>query len=380
MNSESIKLYAVGDMSFGDFPFCVGYGVRSATNKFGEKYIFKNIKKQFEDGDFVFGNLETTISNHNFDNNNLRSLEMRGDPRVINELVDNKFKIINLANNHSMQHGDDAFTDTVNLLKKSGIECVGIIGNNKWSSFPVKVEKNGIKIGFLGYAFETDKYTKEQKKYAYGIPSNIKTDIERLRSEVDYLIVSYHWGLEFMDRPSVSNIRLAHQTIEYGADIILGHHPHVLQGIERYKNGIIFYSLGNFVFDMNWNKRFQQSMLVKLKLSSTKKITYEVIPVIINNNYQPSIAIGDEKQKITNTLKQISKKIVDEINGDTEFNSYKYYLEYEKLRKINRYRCYIYFFRNINRYNKTILYQIVKRTLLRRVDDIKNILSLKRSK
>lgn len=371
MISESINLFAVGDISFGDFPFCVGYGVRSAIEKNDNEYIFEKIGHLFEDSDYTFGNLETTISNHNYKNNDLRSLEMRGSPRVIHELKNIKLNIVNIANNHSMQHGEDTFEDTVNLLKMTGIKCIGVNDGNEWSSSPVKVEKNGIKIGFLGYSFETDKYNKEQMKYAYGIPSDIKADITKLRSEVDYLIVSYHWGLEFMDRPSVSNIRLAHQTIESGADVILGHHPHVLQGIENYKDGIIFYSLGNFVFDMNWDKRFQQSIVVKLTFSKSRKISYEITPIYINNNYQPTIAGNDDKLIIQNLIENLSNRVCGEIRGDTEFNSYKYYLEYEKLRKRNRYRSYLYFFKNIYRYNHRILYQIVIRTILRRIDGIK---------
>lgn len=371
MTSESINIYAVGDMSFGDFPFCVGYGVRSATDKLSEQFIFEKIKYIFKDSDYVFGNLETVLSNYDYENKKLSSLEMCGSPNVINELAENKFNIINLANNHSMQHGENAFDNTINLCKKHGIKCVGIIENKEWNSTPVMVVNNGIKIGILGYAFEPDKYTKEQNRYAYGNLSSIKADVEKLRKEVDYLIVSYHWGLEFMDRPSVSNIRLAHQTIEWGADIILGHHPHVLQGIENYKNGLIFYSLGNFVFDMNWDHRFQQSIIVKFNLKKTGKIDYETIPVVINDNYQPTIALDEEGLKIKNMLRELSIKINKQLEGDTEFNSYEYYHEYKRLRKINRYKSYMYFFKNMYRYNNKTLYQIIKRTFLRRIEDIK---------
>jgi poly-gamma-glutamate synthesis protein (capsule biosynthesis protein) len=368
-NLNSITLLAVGDISFGDFPFCVGYGVRSVMENQDNRFIFDKIKHIFEKANFVFGNLETTLSLHGLNKYSLESIEMRGDPKAVEYLKDCNFNVVNIANNHALQHGERAFYETVCLLKKNNIMPIGLTGRNGWHSKPFIMEANNIKIGFLGYAFESDKYFKYELKYAFGKPENIQEDIYKIKKDVDYIVISCHWGLEFMSRPSIATIRLARQIIDWGADVILGHHPHVLQGHERYKNGIIFYSLGNFVFDMLWDKKFKQSMIIKLFFDKSKSIHFEMVPIVINLSCQPEIADIKESLKLKELFKNLSDEIHKEITGDAEYNSYKYYTAYEILRKENRYRSYIYFFKNIYRSNLLIIYQILTRTILRRIKD-----------
>lgn len=373
MDSKEVIISAVGDISLGDYNFCIGYGVGSIINKYASDHIFENVKSYFESSDIVFGNLETVLSFYGCNSKKLSSIEMRGNPKSIEGLKKCYFNLLNIANNHSLQHGEAAFFETVNLLESNNISVIGVADKKHWHSKPVVVKKNGIKFGFLGYAFETDKYFKGKSKYAFGKPEYIKQDIAKLRTEVDYVLVSCHWGLEFMDYPSISTVKMARELIDEGVDVILGHHPHVLQGFERYNNGIIFYSLGNFVFDMHWDQRFKQSMIVKLIFEKAQPINFKIIPIVINSLYQPEIVNDQENIKYKKLLDGLSKKIYTELDGDTEFNSYKYYLEYEKLRKRNRYLSYLYFVKNILHSNIQMLFQIIVRTFFRKIDDLVNI-------
>ena len=241
--SNCIKLTAVGDISFGDFPFCPGFGIRSTL----ERSPFEEVSSLLKRGDIVFGNLETCLSNHGLDNKQLISLEMRGKPEFVSFLREGGFNVLNMANNHTMQHGMTAFLETVKRLKKTGIHVVGLCNQ---AVNPVIVQCKGRTVGFLGFAFEHDNYGNTSLGYAYAPNSSIKRDIESLRQQVDIVIVSCHWGLEFINKPSPYTVFIGRKMIDWGADIVLGHHPHVVQGAEYYKNGLIVYSLGNFLFDM----------------------------------------------------------------------------------------------------------------------------------
>lgn len=370
MSSDIVTVSVVGDISLGDFPFCIGYGVGSKIETSGSEFIFENIKERFKESDIVFGNLETIISSNGLKKNDLSSVEMRGDPKSVKGLIDSHFSILNVANNHSLQHGEKAFQETVDTLQLNGIQVCGLACKNHWHAQPVIIEKQGVKFGFLGYAFETDKYYKDELKYAFANTDFIKKDIMNLKKNVDHIMVSCHWGLEFINRPSVSIIRLARQMVDWGAGVILGHHAHVLQGYEKYNDSIIFYGLGNFVFDMSWDQKFMQSMIVNLKINKLSVLDVEICPIIINDSYQPTVTSDGGGEKIIKLIENLSKAICRELEGDTEYNSYTYYMEYEKIRNRNRYLSYLYFLKNIKRANLLILGQIVMRTIRRRCLDL----------
>lgn len=358
----------VGDMSFGDFPFCQGYGIRSIIDVQGPNYIFNRIMPNLSSHDITFGNLETVLSLEGEDLNLLHTREMRGSSLVCKELKNVGFNCINIANNHILQHGVKAFENTVKHLESERILVVGVKDINEWHCKPVITNVKGKNIGILGYAFEKDKYYFGDPLYAFGNLSLIKNDITRLRPLVDILVVSCHWGLEFINRPSALTIQNARSMVDYGANVVIGHHPHVLQGLEMYNNGLIAYSLGNFIFDMQWDKCFTESIILEVAFSESNKIQYNIIPVIIDDN-RPVLPDPKEKTKIIQKIKILSDKI-DSNRGDLEQNNLKYYMEYESLRKRNRIRAYNYFLKNINRYKKRYIFQQIIQTINNRLGDI----------
>lgn len=358
---KSLKLMAVGDISLGDFPFCAGFGIRSAISQ--GLSPFDNIASTFSEADIVFGNLETVISDYDLNINDISSWNMRGSPDSALLLKNAGFNVINIANNHTMQHGKTAFLETVDILNKHAIEAVGLCSKDKaeYASKPVIINSNGYAVGFLGYAFEEDVYGNAETGYAFGPLCNIQEDIKKLKNEADILIVSCHWGLEFITKPSPNTVFLGRNMIKWGADIVLGHHPHVLQGFEYYQDGIIVYSMGNFLFDMLWDNNFTQTAIFFFNINPDNDIQIKLIPSVIKNNYNIEMMNYKLEQKV--------KSLCDEINmsvqGDLERKTLAYYLEYEKLRKRNRYKTYKYFLENIFRIDSKLLPQIFFKTFSR---------------
>ena len=239
LNQKNVIIFAVGDIMLGDSSIKIGHGVRSNIEKFGIKNLFSEISSIFQNGDIIFGNLEAVLSD-NGRTDNIKSRSYRGFPQIITALKFAGFNILNIANNHIKEHGNEAYYETRDLLIKNNIIPL--------ESIPMIFEINGLKIGFLGYTFITEIHSSEQL-YCDSNKEIILKDIRKNKKKFDYLILSLHWGAEHINYPSPEQIKIAREFIDSGANIILSHHSHMVQGIERYKNGLINYSLGNFVFD-----------------------------------------------------------------------------------------------------------------------------------
>ncbi len=361
--SDSIKLIAVGDISFGDFPFCQGMGIRSCL--LDDKSPFEEVSAILSSGDIVFGNLETCLSDSGLDSNELTSFEMRGKPESVKFLRDAGFNVLNIANNHTMQHGLTAFNETVTIL---GEENINVVGLHDELLNPVIIQCKGKSIGFLGFAFEQDNYGNDSVGYSYGPACSLKKNIESIKKKVDTLIVSCHWGVEFINKPSLYSVSLGRKMIDWGADIVLGHHSHVVQGIEHYKNGLIVYSLGNFLFDMLWDEKLRNSYIFTIDIGS--RLSYELIPVTISDNY--SIEINSDTQKHFHYFDQLCEAVQEYgENWDRERMSLTYYNEYHNLLRMNRYKTYRYFMRNIFKIDKRFLLQIISRSSKRLLGRLK---------
>jgi len=358
-----IKLLAVGDISFGDYPFCPGFGIRSSLVK--DWYPFKkNILSIIKQGDIVFGNLETVISDYNINPGNLSSWQMRGPLNSAYILKKAGFTVVNVANNHIMQHGEEAFYRTINAVQAQKINVVGLKEELSNNCKPIIIDCQNCSIGFLGYAFEENIYKDKEIKYSFGPSCNIEQDIKTLKEKVQILVVSCHWGLEFIDKPSPNTIILARNIIEWGADIVLGHHPHVLQGAEYYKRGIIVYSMGNFLFDMIWDERFRESAIFLFEINNNK-IQLKIIPIYIFKDYSLNSLQGKIRANSIEKYRHLCDKIDLIMQGDLERNTLRYYLEYERLRKRNKLRSYKYFLRNTYKIDKKYLFQIIYQNILK---------------
>jgi poly-gamma-glutamate synthesis protein (capsule biosynthesis protein) len=234
-------------------------------------------------------------------------------PKYLSQLYGAGISIVNCANNHTADFGVEGILETIQQLDSAGIQHMGIGRNLSEARKPVILHVNGIRIGFLGYGGEgtfiasrTQPGTTSRSRWL------IVEDIKRLRPRVDFIIINIHWGEELEIEPDSNQIALAHRMIEGGADLIVGHHPHVLQGIERYHGKIIAYSLGNFVFGGNSRSANSETAVLKVRFA---KDTMEVqaVPVSVRN-WQPTLADSSNAHRVLQRLLERSQVFFETIS------------------------------------------------------------------
>jgi len=369
--SKKIRIAAVGDISLGDEYLRYGCGVRAQIEKHGATYIFKYIIPSLSHHDIIFGNLECVLSSHNFNRNKLSSYQMRGDPIAVEGLKKAGFNILSVANNHIMQHGHHAMIETCNLLWQHGIAYCGLeaaYNSNKSCNI---VETKDVKVCFLAYNDRPQQFFLNQPIYKRFELNSVLNEVEFYRQQVDIIIISLHWGEEFVDFPSPEQRNIAHQLISGGVDVIFGHHPHVVQGVERYHNGLIFYSLGNFVFDLTWYPQSNQTIIASLDYDIQSKLfEYRIIPVKINNNFQPVLMEHNESERFLNYFNSISRKLLINSKFPSEISS----IEYEKLvtkkNSLERKLSHTFWCKNILNYPLIIIIQYLFDIIARRFKSI----------
>ncbi len=236
-------------------------------------------------------------------------MQFQGDPRLAAGLADAGVDVVNMANNHAVDQGQAALLDSIRRVEAAGVKVVGVGRNASAARQPAIVQaSNGATIGFLGW---TDIIW---PGYAAGSGPGVataRTDmslvtqaIRRLKQHVDYVVVCFHWGIEYTDMPIADQVAEAHAAIDAGADLVIGHHPHVLQGVQLYKGHFIIYSLGDLVFD-HYSLATGQTVLVSAVLSP-HGVKATLIPVYASSNGIPAIVTGAAGRAILLHMQQIS--------------------------------------------------------------------------
>lgn len=230
-------IYFTGDVSLTDGYFNVGFGIGNDIVK--GKNPFENIHKG--ENDMWIGNFEGVASSISC-NTGYASKVFRILPNALCKL--SLFDIYGFANNHAMQHGEEAYWQTVDVLLKQGYKVFGT--QNRKS---ILLEHKGQQISITGISFRLDEFSETPCYWHNPEYIDIQREIRELPNDA-YKVLFVHWGNEFINRPSSAQKKFAHWLVDAGFDLIVGMHPHVLQGYEEYKHARIYYSLGNFVFDM----------------------------------------------------------------------------------------------------------------------------------
>jgi len=283
-NNNAIYLYLTGDIMLDRG---VEYSMRQEKNW---NWPFLKIKDDLEKADILFGNLESQISNKGYKVGSIYSF--RADPKAIETLKYGGFDILSLANNHSLDYTKAALEDSMNRLEKADIDYTGAGFNEEEAFSPKIIKRKGTKIAFLAYTNFGSKYykaTENSSGIAYidwSTLKRIEDDIKKAKAVADIVVVSLHAGNEYDKEPSSFQKEFSKKAIKSGADIIAGHHTHVIQRDEKYKDGWIFYSLGNFVFDQSFSKETSQAKVGKIKIVNGKIETIETDTYFINNKFQ----------------------------------------------------------------------------------------------
>lgn len=279
------QLFFVGDVMLSR---SVGEKMERENNW---KWPFLKISQYLQEADLLFGNLEGPISNKGKDMGGAYSF--RANPQVIDGLKYAGFDILSVANNHIGDWDREAMEDTFKALKENGIDYVGGGFNEEeaYSSI-IKELDNGTKIAFLAYTNLGSKYwqaKENQSGIAWLEEGQIEKDIKKAKTLADIVIISMHFGEEYILHSNSAQQSLSKAAIDAGANLIIGHHPHVVQEIEKYKNSYIIYSLGNFVFDQLFSKEVRNGLILKVVINNKQIKEIKSINIEISNSFQPEI-------------------------------------------------------------------------------------------
>lgn len=264
-------------------------GVKSSVDRnFAGDYsrLFEKLTP-LKDADISFVNLEGPVSNTG--NNVGSKYSFRMDPKVLDVMRYAGIDIVSFANNHVGDWNKSAFNDTLSRLKQAGIKYTGAGTNKAVAIEPTIIEKNGLKIGFLGFSDvgpDWVKATDSSSGILIASDPDFENIIKNANQKVDILVVSFHWGVEYA-RHNTRQQTLAYKAIENGAELVVGHHPHVIQDTEEYKGALIMYSLGNLIFDQYFSEETMQGLIVETKFSGDKIESYDKKLVKLNSYFQP---------------------------------------------------------------------------------------------
>ncbi len=364
MSLSSIKIACVGDTMLGDCFNFAGLGVASKIAHYGEQFVPDEITAILKDHDRAFCNIECAISDIGYHPHNLRSLHMRAPASTAMLLPQWGFDTVNLANNHILEQGPVAAIDTAKNLKNAGLNVIGAGFNSTFQgdAKPLKLTINGQSVVWLGFC-------QRKEKYAYDGGMNPESAIEQIKihtRQQKTVIVSVHWGDELIDRPNLEQRKLGHDLVKAGATLVVGHHPHVVQGFEPAGDSLIAYSLGNFIFDGTSNLT-RWSAILSVTLSGQKIIEWSAIPIIRNEQFRPALATGQEKKQIEDEMRRRNKLACMNIDDQQAYET-EYHRELIKLEKQCRLSMWINLAKRMPRIPLRFWPQILARPIRRRLN------------
>ncbi|MGN7175662.1 CapA family protein [Cytobacillus sp. SAFR-174] len=317
--NQKLTMTMVGDVMMGRH-------VGEVTKRHGADYLFRHVKPYFDASDYVSGNFEHPILKNDASKYEQtdKSIHLYTDMDAIHAVKNAGFTVMNLANNHLMDYGEEGLRDTLDVFDRYNMDYVGGGENRKEAKEHINYQDvNGVRVATLGF---TDAFvegtiaTKDRNGLLSANPDVLFDMIEKAKNEdhgnADLVVVNVHWGQEYDTEATPRQKALAKAMVDAGADIIIGHHPHVLQSFDVYKDGIIFYSLGNFVFDQGWT-RTKDSAMVQYNLTEDGKATIDVIPLQIEEA-APRLATGYFDQ--LRVYRQLTKETAENVYWSKQDN------------------------------------------------------------
>jgi len=298
INITKINVNAVGDCTIG---YDDNYGYTNSFNEYLEKngydYFFSNVKSIFKSDDITIANLEGTFTDATI--KRPKQYNFKGPKDYVNVFNGSSVEVVNLANNHTYDYNEVGYLDTINTLESNNIKYFG------FDNYYI-YEKENIKVGFSGIlCIESTGCTKDIDDAINYFNNN----------NVDTVVMTFHWGVENTYKQSYSQTYLAHYAIDNGVELVLGHHPHVLQGIELYKDKYIVYSLGNFSFGGHMNPSDKDTMIFNFEfIYEDKKLNDTIIriyptsvsSVSYRNDYRPTLLVNEEYDRVMKKINDLS--------------------------------------------------------------------------
>lgn len=302
---NTVTLSFVGDCTLAQPGETTNGSFEDYYEKYGASYFFGNVKSVFEGADLTVANLEGTFTTS--ENRADKEYTFKADPSHVSILTESGIDVVNVANNHSHDFGDESYVDTLANLDNAGIGRFGYENT-------LLLDVDGILVGFTGMC----EYNENEKSINYLTPT--LENIQSLKDRGAQVVIAVvHWGYENATVPEDTQISAAHAMIDRGADLVIGHHSHTLMPVECYKGKYIAYSLGNFCFGGNENPTDKDTVILQqtFTISGGECLKYpelRLIPCSISssesyNDYRPTPAEGEEAQRILDKVYTRSAQI-----------------------------------------------------------------------
>lgn len=293
-----VRLFAVGDLM-------LGRNVERVAAEQGYPWLFAQFRDQWANHDVVFGNLEGPIvTRHRPTPTGSFSFSFPSSTAGV--LRDVGFTVLALGNNHGLDQGEAGFTQTKELLDAVGIRSAGHprdIADAHAAAWQVR----GVPITLLSYNATWPQFSL----------AAASAQVKRAASSTDeFIIVSMHWGDEYRQQAGPRQVKIAHALVDAGADLVIGHHPHVEQNIERYQDKLIFYSLGNFIFDQYFSRETQRGLAFSLAITPDR-LRYQLIPYASQRSQPQPLAPGARDARLAALAASSSPELSDAIQRGT---------------------------------------------------------------
>lgn len=294
----TIRLAAVGDLNIAR----TQAEIITTTGDF--VYPFARVKSVFDAADYTIGNLETSLGDVGEPAD--KRYTFRSPPEAAQSLALGGVDLVSLANNHALDYGPETLLQGIDLLAAAGVAVVGGGANDAAAHAPHVAEIGGLNVAFLGYVhvpieavtnFDTQSWTAtaDAPGLAWADPARVAADVAAIRPSVDLVVVILHSGYEYIEEPSKEQVAAARAAVDAGADLVVGHHAHILQGIHHYNDGVIAYGLGNFVFNIEGPP---ETAILNVWLDRDGVRQLELVPAIVQQYGQPRLADFEEAQTI----------------------------------------------------------------------------------
>ncbi|MDW8299024.1 MAG: CapA family protein [Anaerolineae bacterium] len=310
---SSVTIVFTGDLMLGR---SLEEAARARNDPF---FAFRHVAELLQSADLTVGNLECVLSDLGAPAHKRYPLRCA---QALEALRWAGFDVLSLANNHAMDFGSEALLDTIKRLRSVGIATVGAGVNIQAARAPAVLLSNGVRVAFLGYVnvpqdgppffFRNDltAATATSAGVAWASADSdgmamIQADVRAARALADVVIVLLHAGYEYARVPNEIQRTLAYAAMDAGATAVIGAHPHVLQGVQRYRDGIIAYSLGNFAFDMT----VDTSAALRIVITAQGMQRYEWLPIVIGSYGQPRMATPEQAARILKALERLSAQL-----------------------------------------------------------------------
>jgi poly-gamma-glutamate synthesis protein (capsule biosynthesis protein) len=296
--------------------------VAAFIDQHGGEAVFAQVRAHLRDADVAFVNLESPLSDQGAPLTE-KDVTFRGRPALVGGLQSAGIDLVSLANNHALDWGPGALEDTLQRLSAAGVGAAGAGANLSSARRAAVVETTSGRVALLAFSnvlpagFPAGE-SRPGVNPARPDRERVLADIRTAAKEHEWVLVSFHWGVEYERRPTADQQELARAAVDAGADLVLGHHPHVIQGLELYRDRLIAYSLGDFVFDHR-SRETGEAFVLRVRLEAGDAPRVEVVPVYLDDSFGiPEVVEGEAADRILTRLTELSSALGYQLerNGD----------------------------------------------------------------